>query len=97
MIADISHPKTQHRMMANVCEKLNDFIRGSGVEVTSVTISSVKVVKQGENQTIGLFQQLLASDMGKQLVGALGAHAAELLGQTPGDVNTNDVGKVRET
>ena len=40
------------------------------------------MVKQGENQTINLFQQLLSSDVGKQLLGALGSQAAEILAQT---------------
>lgn len=75
--------KTQSRIVSKVQEELNLFIKGTGVEVTEVVIGSVRVIQQGENQTIGLFQQLLSSDAGKQLMGALSEQAVELLSQTP--------------
>lgn len=48
-----------------------------------MTIIDMKIIKQPENQTLSLFSQLLSSDVGKQLVGALGSQAAELLKTVP--------------
>lgn len=82
MISDINSPRMQSKILLKVRETLNEFIRGSGIDVTEVTIGTVNVIQNGENQTINLFQQVLASDVGKQLLGALGSQAAELLAQS---------------
>jgi hypothetical protein len=59
MISDITSPRMQSKIVLKVKEDLNEFIKGSGVEVTEVTIGTVNVLKQGENQTINIFQQVL--------------------------------------
>ncbi|KAI6181096.1 ATP synthase subunit gamma, mitochondrial [Aphelenchoides besseyi] len=86
-IADLTHARTQDRIIERVKDALNEFVKGSGVEITELTFTDVQVLKSGENQTIGIFQQLLASDMGKQLIGAFGSQAAEMLSQAATESN----------
>jgi hypothetical protein len=82
-VSDMSNHKTQMRIISKVHESLSDFIKGTGVQISEVVIADIRVIKTGENQTIGIFQQLLSSDAGKQLMGTLGEHAMDILGQLP--------------
>ncbi|KAI6222437.1 Phosphomannomutase [Aphelenchoides fujianensis] len=82
LVSDVTNPRTQMRMCERVRDAVNDFTKGTGVECTEVVIADVKITKPGENQTIGLFQQLMSSDVGKQLMGAIGTQAAEFLSQS---------------
>lgn len=43
-----------------------------GTEVTQIKITQLKVIKQGENQALSLFNTIMKSDMGTQLMGLLG-------------------------
>lgn len=88
MIADINNPRTQTRVLLNVRDTLNNFIKNTGVEVTDVSLEAIRVIKHGENQTINIFQQLLSSDVGKQLLGALGSQAVELLAEHEAEIQT---------
>ena len=79
-IADIGNERTRERILGKICDALNAFFRPRGVEVGDVKIVSMQVIKQAENQTMNVFSQLLSSDVGKQLMGALGGtQALELL------------------
>jgi hypothetical protein len=44
-----------------------------GIEFTKININQLKVVKQGENPAISLFNAFVKSDAGSQIIGQVGS------------------------
>ncbi|KAI1733019.1 SPFH domain / band 7 family domain-containing protein [Ditylenchus destructor] len=68
MIYDLTNPTSLGNLLVQCQEQINNFCKDLGIESTKITVTQVKVMKQGENQAVGLFNTLLKSDMGSQLM-----------------------------
>lgn len=52
---------------------MNSFSKTLGIEFTKITINQLKILQQGENPVISLFNSFMKSDTGSQLVDQIGA------------------------
>lgn len=50
-----------------------------GTEVTQVKVTQMKIIKQGENQALSLFNTIMKSDMGVQLLSLFGPQIKSFL------------------
>jgi hypothetical protein len=69
---------------------LNKFSQPLGIEITEVTVTQVRVLKQNDNEAISLFNSLVKSELGTKIMGTLETHLKDALinGQVNGTNET---------
>lgn len=71
-ISDVKHPRSLARIVENVNEIVQTFVKNTGVTLSEISITEVKVAKEGDNTTLNTFKQIMKSDAGKQMMGMFG-------------------------
>jgi hypothetical protein len=71
---DITNPPTLSKILSQVQTDLNEFTKDMGVEITEVSVVKINVLQQAENQAVNVFNTLMKSDVGSQVIQTLQSH-----------------------
>uniref|UniRef100_A0AC34GX47 Band 7 domain-containing protein n=1 Tax=Panagrolaimus sp. ES5 TaxID=591445 RepID=A0AC34GX47_9BILA len=84
---DITNPPVLSKILSTVQDDLNEFVREMGVEIVEVSVTKINVLKQAENQAVNVFNTLMKSDVGTQVIQSLQSHIMQ-------NVSSNNAGNI---
>lgn len=79
MLCDLTDPIRLAEILEKSQYDLNELCKSMGTEVTQVKVTQMKIIKQGENQALSLFNTIMKSDMGVQLLSLFGPQIKSFL------------------
>uniref|UniRef100_A0A915E318 Band 7 domain-containing protein n=1 Tax=Ditylenchus dipsaci TaxID=166011 RepID=A0A915E318_9BILA len=88
MLYDLTNPTYLSNLLEDCQKEINTFCKNLGVESTKISVTQMNVVKQGENQAMNLFNTLLKSDMGSQVMQHFTPHIKAYMESNGGAANT---------
>lgn len=87
MICDLKNQTVLGQTLNTCQEDFNKFCKKLGLEITQISITHMNVIKEGENQAISLFNTLVKSDFGSQLMGQITPHLKNYVAETLAENN----------
>jgi hypothetical protein len=71
---DITNPPILSKILSKVQDDLNEFVREMGVEIVEVSVVKINILQPAENQAVNVFNTLMKSDVGTQVIQSLQSH-----------------------
>uniref|UniRef100_A0A914VWG7 Band 7 domain-containing protein n=1 Tax=Plectus sambesii TaxID=2011161 RepID=A0A914VWG7_9BILA len=76
-VSDITNAHQRRVLASNVQEELGRFTFSWGMEITSIELSDVKVLQEGQNQAMQVLRSLMKSGVGQQIWDKIGPTVQE--------------------
>ncbi|VDN52834.1 unnamed protein product [Dracunculus medinensis] len=80
-VNDIISGNGRKALSENLKDELGEITSSWGVEVIKIELSDIKVIKEGENMALNLFNKILKSEFGSQILGTLSKTAHEFIAE----------------